>query len=684
METYKGRLDSFAEVKRVKNPSFTSSTSIRWTHPTSFAATPKTLAEAGFYFNPSWADRDNVQCFNCGKELAGWTHNDDPFEIHFTKCRGACDWASVRCGLRYDVDEDGVYVFGDKKRLPTSKTMEKARLGTFKNWPHDSTKGHGASSKKMAQAGFVFTPQVADEEEEDTAACFYCGCTLSGWEPDDDPMHVLPNYYQFGVKEHEKRAFKTDTPCAFFASSASTSTAKPPSSAALEQKPKTKAKAKPKQSVRQSRAAKVPDSDLEQNAAEESEDELELPPLRKGRSASGSKVKSTPEPSAEPSKRRVTRGGSRAGSVADEEDSSGAKTRTTKARGKSKKKEDVIEELDEADITSAVKPKKGKAKKMPVAEESAIEDTAEESKPKKSGAKAKKAAKSTAPDPDAEPDVSAIASKPMPPATEPKQKLVRSKSKAPVLMVESSESEARSSEAKPSSKRKPASKAVSADHASTHPPTQPAESNALTPVAAEMNFPASSPEPTKMESVQEHQAAVLVQADVDDTLHRKHAMNVVEIPTTDDEGSIMSIEPTPELEASDGTPMPIAMDQDQDQGAMDETADTISPRSIKPPSTPPLPPHSLARTPPTVDACNHLEHKSHSTSPQPQAFLPPLAILPVSHILAFTEPEQDMTVEEWIRHEIALQYTQLKGDGERRIEAFRLRADAMRKRIDAL
>jgi len=43
-----------------------------------------------------------------------------------------------------------------------------------------------------------------------------------------------------------------------------------------------------------------------------------------------------------------------------------------------------------------------------------------------------------------------------------------------------------------------------------------------------------------------------------------------------------------------------------------------------------------------------------------------------------------MTVEEWIRHEISLQYELLKSDGERRIDAFRERAEEVRRRIDAL
>lgn len=107
MQAYKSRLDSFSKPIRVKNASLTTSSPVRWPHPTSYAATPHTLAEAGFYFNPSWDDRDNVTCFTCGKELSDWTQTDDPFEIHWVKCRASCVWAVVRCGLKEDVDQEG-------------------------------------------------------------------------------------------------------------------------------------------------------------------------------------------------------------------------------------------------------------------------------------------------------------------------------------------------------------------------------------------------------------------------------------------------------------------------------------------------------------------------------------------------------------------------------------------------
>jgi Inhibitor of Apoptosis domain len=105
MEALQNRIDSFAKQKRVKNPSKTSSyVNVKWPHPSNFRASPEALAEAGFFFNPSFEDRDNVTCFACAKQLSEWEEGDDPFDIHWEKCGVKCCWASVRCGLRDDMD----------------------------------------------------------------------------------------------------------------------------------------------------------------------------------------------------------------------------------------------------------------------------------------------------------------------------------------------------------------------------------------------------------------------------------------------------------------------------------------------------------------------------------------------------------------------------------------------------
>ena len=106
MEVFESRLESFTKARRVKQTA-KRTVSLKWPHPTHFVATPDTLTEAGFFFNPTWDARDSVECFFCGKCLDGWEEEDDPFTLHWDKCRDTCAWAVVRCGLRDDVDRKG-------------------------------------------------------------------------------------------------------------------------------------------------------------------------------------------------------------------------------------------------------------------------------------------------------------------------------------------------------------------------------------------------------------------------------------------------------------------------------------------------------------------------------------------------------------------------------------------------
>ncbi|TFK47542.1 inhibitor of apoptosis repeat-containing protein [Heliocybe sulcata] len=182
MQVLQARLDSFKPKRSSKK------SSQKWPHPSSFKATPQSLAEAGFHFTPWAQDRDSVTCYMCKKQLNAWDKSDDPFRVHWEKCGELCAWATVRCGLEEDVDAEGNFIATDPKRLPLSKTMERARLDTFRvclSWPHDAVKTHSATSKKMAKAGFVYTPQ---SDGDDTATCLYCDVSLSGWDPGDEPM----------------------------------------------------------------------------------------------------------------------------------------------------------------------------------------------------------------------------------------------------------------------------------------------------------------------------------------------------------------------------------------------------------------------------------------------------------------------------------------------------------------
>lgn len=106
MEAFQARLDSYAGAKPKR-----SKHTLKWPHSPSYKATPLKLADAGFFYNPTNDDDDNVTCFMCSKSLAEWDKEDDPFDIHWTKCGEFCPWAVVRCSLSLDMDENRKYAF---------------------------------------------------------------------------------------------------------------------------------------------------------------------------------------------------------------------------------------------------------------------------------------------------------------------------------------------------------------------------------------------------------------------------------------------------------------------------------------------------------------------------------------------------------------------------------------------
>lgn len=348
MEVFTTRLESFTKPRRVKHSTTKRTLTLKWPHPSHFIATPDTLTEAGFFFNPSWDARDNVECYLCGKCLDGWDEQDDPFAIHWDKCNDQCAWAVVRCGIPEDIDRKGNFAFKDPTREPDGNAMKKARLATFKvndSWPHDRVRGHGAHSTKMAKAGFVFTPQTPGD---DTGTCLYCSVSLSGWDEDDNPL-----------EEHQKRVKKSNLPCPFF-----------PEAPAPKQRSKTPASrstTRPKSRAGSKQPRPTPSDTFSSHSDDDSQPEP-APPRQSKRSriASAAKEKDTSD-----ALRRSTRS-SRAKPPPDVEDNSSGNElrRSTSGRGrnkslaKAKGKEpiEVIEEADEEDAPRAALPAKQRVK----------------------------------------------------------------------------------------------------------------------------------------------------------------------------------------------------------------------------------------------------------------------------------------------------------------------------------
>ncbi|KAM3561107.1 hypothetical protein ARSEF4850_003380 [Beauveria asiatica] len=186
--TYDGRLASFRKTTRRRGSTAgRGAKPLNWPHK---QMTPASLANAGFYFNPSSNNPDNCTCFLCQKGLDGWEAGDDPLVEHLTHA-SHCGWAVVKA-IEADIEE---YC----KQDPTLPHMAEAREATFgTRWPHEGKKGWQCQTKQLVDSGWVYTPT---DESDDMATCMYCQLALDGWEPEDKPFD-----------EHYKRS----PSCAFF------------------------------------------------------------------------------------------------------------------------------------------------------------------------------------------------------------------------------------------------------------------------------------------------------------------------------------------------------------------------------------------------------------------------------------------------------------------------------------
>lgn len=135
-----------------------------------YAATPETLAQAGFFARPLLGSADNVCCYLCEKNLDGWEPADDAWAEH-VRHSPACPLVTL------DTEASRVATFAHAN-------VARESLGGAPAWPHAHLPNLAA--ERMARAGFFFYPRVA-RGQDDTAVCFQCGLALDGWEPGDDP-----------------------------------------------------------------------------------------------------------------------------------------------------------------------------------------------------------------------------------------------------------------------------------------------------------------------------------------------------------------------------------------------------------------------------------------------------------------------------------------------------------------
>jgi len=69
---------------------------------------------------------------------------------------------------------------------------------------------------------------------------------------------------------------------------------------------------------------------------------------------------------------------------------------------------------------------------------------------------------------------------------------------------------------------------------------------------------------------------------------------------------------------------------------------------------------------------------STSTAVEPPV-IPALSKLPFTSLQSLSEAELDMTVEEWIRYQMDVEYDKFRRDGDRELQRFRNQAEEVRK-----
>lgn len=182
--------------KRIKWPS---------SHPSA-----ESMSEAGFYFDPLSSSQDNATCFDCGVHLDGWEPHDIPILEHI-KSSPFCLWANIVASLQRDGQSrtsatPSVAASGSYTCLldnPQGADSHALRVQSFDGWPQDYD---GPSIGQLASAGFFYNCQ---DPHDDTASCMYCGTTLGGWEPGDDPnfehQKRRPDCYYYTFKPKSSR-----------------------------------------------------------------------------------------------------------------------------------------------------------------------------------------------------------------------------------------------------------------------------------------------------------------------------------------------------------------------------------------------------------------------------------------------------------------------------------------------
>ena len=121
----------------------------------------------------------------------------------------------------------------------------------------------------------------------------------------------------------------------------------------------------------------------------------------------------------------------------------------------------------------------------------------------------------------------------------------------------------------------------------------------------------------------------------------------------------------------------------EDEGEDVQMNDVDAGNSERQNTAPQTPARAAPQALPTTMLPPPLNNTTVSTDSEP-ILIPALSKLPFTSLHTLTEAELDMTVEEWIRYQMEVEYDKFKRDGERELLRFKKRAEDVRKIIDGL
>lgn len=134
---------------------------------------PYELASSGFYQN----EDNKVKCFACFIEIHDWRLGDRPLKKHkefSPSCPFVNGLPTGNCPMTSSQRRDAL--LSTQSKFPQFASLRE-RLLSFADWP-DS---HPQRPSTLARAGFFAN------NKGDMVTCFWCGCRLLDWDPEDNP-----------------------------------------------------------------------------------------------------------------------------------------------------------------------------------------------------------------------------------------------------------------------------------------------------------------------------------------------------------------------------------------------------------------------------------------------------------------------------------------------------------------